>query len=316
MSLTVASERSSDSASPAGPTEISRLVSELRQNGIVVLPNLVSSEQLADMQRGFRARLQSMRCNDIDGYEKELFRHVVQDVLAVAQGFVDLAIHHIVKGVLTEYLGNSYVLAEAKGWRSLPTTRDFHGWHGDAWYDEAAADGMPLEVKLAFYLTDVRSGAFNYIKGSHRQHHPRLVSNSEAAELAASGVIEQSGTAGTAFLFDTSGTHRQGVPILEPREAVFYNFHDPSVQLQQEVIDYYRYHPLILNAAFLGNLSDEDERILGFGDKRRYQPAHKRSEGHRVLHRGFTHAYGVTLRAKNLSERIQGVLRRVMRRRG
>ena len=78
------------------------------------------------------------------------------------------------------------------------------------------------------------------------------------------------GPAGSAFLFDTSGTHRQGVPMLEPRQAVFYNYHDPDVPLQQEDIDYYRYHPLLLNAAFLGGLSPEDQRILGFGNKTNY----------------------------------------------
>ena len=38
---------------------------------------------------------------------------------------------------------------------------------------------IPKEVKLAIYLTEVRSGGFNYIKGSHRKQHPRLVKNSE-----------------------------------------------------------------------------------------------------------------------------------------
>lgn len=296
---------------------VDQLVAELRHNGIVALPDLVAPEHLKEMQVAFRARLRRMRCNDLDGYEKEMYRHVIQDVLTVAQGFVDIALHPIVKRVLTEYLGDTFVLAEAKGWRSLPTTRDFHGWHGDAWYDEGAVEGMrmPLEVKLAYYLTDVQSGAFNYIKGTHRKHHPRLVTNTEVQELASSGLVEQKGRAGTAFLFDTSGTHRQGVPVLEPREAVFYNFHDPAVKLQPEIVDYYRYHPLVLNAAFLGNLSCEDQRILGFGDKRRYQPAHERADSHPILTRGFTRAYDTVLRVQKLRERIHARMRRVLSRR-
>lgn len=297
---------------------VEQLVAELRQNGIVTLPDLVAPERLKEMQTAFRARLRRMRCNDLEGYEKELYRHVIQDALTVAQGFVDIALHPILKRVLTEYLGDAFVLAEAKGWRSLPTTRDFHGWHGDAWYDEGAVQGtaMPLEVKLAFYLTDVQSGAFNYIPRSHRKHHPRLVPNTEAQALASTGLVEQKGRAGTAFLFDTSGTHRQGVPILEPREAVFYNFHDPTVKLQPEIWEYYRYHPLLLNAAFLGDLSREDQRILGFGDKRRYQPAHERSDSHPILHRGFTRAYDATLRVQNFKDRLQAGMRRVLHRRG
>ena len=76
-------------------------------------------------------------------------------------------------------------------------------------------------MKLAFYLTDVRTGAFNFIKGSHQQQHPRLVKNHEVKDFEASRFVELTGPAGTAFLFDTSGIHRQGVPMLEPRQAVF-----------------------------------------------------------------------------------------------
>ena len=42
--------------------------------------------------------------------------------------------------------------------------------------------------------------------------------------------------------------------------------------------------------------------------------AEARAETHAVLHRGFTSAYGITLRSQNLKERMQGVLRRVLRR--
>jgi hypothetical protein len=314
-SLNVATDHANGFASLVGSSDVDRLLAELVENGVVVLPPLVSPDALRDMQQAFRARLNRMRCNNIDGFEKELYRHVVQDVLAVAQGFVDIGIHPIIKEVLRRYLGD-FSLVEAKGWRSLPTNRDFHGWHGDAWYDEAKAPEMPKEVKLAFYLTDVESGAFNYVKGSHRKTHPRLVNNQEVADVPSSQIQKLIGPAGTAFLFDTSGVHRQGVPILEAREAVFYNYHDPRVQLQPEIVDYYRYHPLILNAAFLGNLSVDDQRILGFGDKLRYQLEPKRIESHPVLHGLFSNVYDATLRVQDLSERIRARLRRLGRRGG
>jgi|ERR1051325_9133606 hypothetical protein len=290
------------------------LAKQLKKDGLVRLPPLVDAERLKAMQSGFRARLGAMRCNNIDGYEKELHRHVVQDVLTVDQGFVDIGLHPIVKGVLQRYLSESYALVETKGWRSLPTKRDFHGWHGDMWYDENANADMPYEVKLAFYLTDVTSGAFNYIKGTHRLNHPRLVRNAEVSKYSTSDVDVLTGSAGTAFLFDTSGIHRQSVPILEEREAVFYNYHDPRVKLQTEAEDYYRYHPLILNAAFLGNLSEEDERILGFGNKVRYQPQPARQNAHPRLHNAISYGYRLTLRIEDLQERVRARLQRLMTR--
>jgi len=258
---------------------VSDLVLMLERDGVVRLPPLLSASQLRSMQEAFAVRLRRMSWNDVSGYERtERFRHMVQDVLLIDQGFLDVALHPIVKQILGEYLGPSYQLVEAKGWRSLPTKRDFHGWHGDAWYDQSVAPNIPREVKLAVYLTDVHSGAFAYIKGSHRKQHPRPVSESELTESSLKRVVQMTGPAGSAILFDTSGIHRQSMPILETRQAVFLNYHDPAVPLQVEDVEYYRYHPLLLNAAFLGHLSDEDRRILGFGDKRNYRHSFERKK--------------------------------------
>src|SRR3954471_3934472 len=204
---------------------LDRLSNELETQGLVVLPDLLSPEQLAGMQKAFATRLRFVRCNNFEGYQQtEKHRHMVEDVLLLDQGFVDVALHPLVLGILDRYLGTNYELTEAKGWRSTATKQDFHGWHGDAWYEQS---GMTIhkEVKLAFYLTDVKSGAFNYVKGSHHRQHPRPVRNHEITAQDRSRIVELTNKAGTAFLFDTSGIHRQGVPMLEPRCAVFYNYH-------------------------------------------------------------------------------------------
>ena len=169
----IGSEAAAFLHSPNDP-QVDELASRLEQDGIAVLPELVSPETLRAMQQAFAARLRHLRWNNFDGYQKtEPYRHMVEDVLVLEQGFIDLVLHPLVKGVLNCYLGNQYELTEAKGWKSLPTKRDFHGWHGDAWYDQSGGETIHREVKLAIYLTDVRSGAFNFIKGSHRKHHPR-----------------------------------------------------------------------------------------------------------------------------------------------
>ncbi|HVS83782.1 MAG TPA: phytanoyl-CoA dioxygenase family protein [Pyrinomonadaceae bacterium] len=293
------------------PSEVDVLSSELETNGIVVLPNLLNSEQLGGMQKAFDARLRRMRWNNFDGYDKtERFRHMIEDVLLLDQGFLDLALHPLVKQILNRYLGADYELTEAKGWKSLPTRRDFHGWHGDAWYDQSATKEIHREIKLAMYLTDVRSGAFNFVKGSHRQQHPRLVKNDEVKDAQ---IFEVRGPAGTAFLFDTSGIHRQGVPMLETRQALFYNYHDPGVPLQQEDLITYRYHPLLLNAAFLGNLSDEDRRILGFGNKTNFVPAFERQDHPPASYQMFCAWHGADLRFQEFRERVVRKLRKTFR---
>lgn len=290
------------------------LASELETNGIVVLPILLSSEQLRGMQQAFQAHLRRVRWNNFDGYLKtERFRHMIEDVLLLDQGFLDLALHPLVKQILNRYLGPDYELTEAKGWKSLPTRRDFHGWHGDTWYDQAGATEIHKEIKLAVYLTDVRSGAFNFIKGSHRLQHPRDLKKNEVKDLDWSRLVELAGPAGTAFMFDTSAIHRQGLPMLEARQAVFFGYHDPRVRLQHEDLITYRYHPLLLNAAFLGNLSGEDRRILGFGNKINFVPAFVRHDQPPASYNAFCHAHNAGLVIRELRERIGARLRRTFR---
>ena len=257
---------------------------QLERDGLVRLPQILTPAQLQGMQQAFQTRLQRMSWNDVSGFERtEMYRHMVQDVLTLDQGFIDVALHPLVKQILLEYLGPQFQLVEAKGWRSIPTTKDFHGWHGDSWYDQSIATDIPREVKLAVYLTDVKTGAFCYIRGSHRKQHPRLIPGRELTSTPKELIVEVTGPAGSAFMFDTSGIHRQSTPVLDPRQAIFLNYHDPAVPLQREDVEYYRYHPLLLNASFLGNLTSEDQRILGFGDKRRYQHCFARRCRHPAL---------------------------------
>lgn len=292
--------------------EVEHVLSLLQQDGVAVLSGLVLPESLHAMQESFATRLQRIRWNNFEGYQKtEPYRHLVEDVLMLDQGFVDLVLHPLVKEVLNRYLGDEYELTEAKGWKSLPTKRDFHGWHGDAWYDQSVNETIHREVKLAIYLSDVRSGGLNYIKGSHQKQHPRIVKNSELSEADSEQILNLTGPAGTAILFDTSGIHRQGVPMLEERQACFFNYHDPNIALQREDVDYYRYHPLLLNAAFLGNLSGEDRRILGFGNKLNYRPAFVRAGEPSILCRLLNAGYNAEVAIKHLNSRIGMRLRRI-----
>jgi len=280
-----------------------------------MLPKLLTPEQLASMQRAFAARLQHVRFNNAEGYEiTDGYRHMVEDVLLLEQGFIDLGLHPIVKGVLRRYLGEGFALTEAKGWKSVPTRRDFHSWHADAWYEQEAGAPVYREVKLALYLTDVKSGAFNYIKGTHHLAHPRIYTNAEANGYSSDRIVQVLAPAGTALLFDTTGIHRQGTPILEPRQAVFYDYHDPHVSLQAEDVRYNRYHPLLLNAAFLGRLTEEDHRILGFGDKTQFVVGFQRKPVNPIVHRGAEIALRIAQGWGIQFERVRAFSRRIFSR--
>src|SRR5436305_91766 len=92
------------------------LVQQLEKDGIVLIPDLLTVEQLRGMQQAFTGRLARMRWNDVDGFEMtERYRHMVQDVLTLDQGFVDAALDPRVAETVREYVGANVELCEAKG---------------------------------------------------------------------------------------------------------------------------------------------------------------------------------------------------------
>src|SRR5262245_46854788 len=98
----------SEAATNAGAEE-AQILAQLEGDGLVRLPPLVDEDRLRAMQRAFQARLRRMKWNNIDGYEKtEPYRHMVEDALTLDQGFVDIALHPLVKAVLTGYLGDAF----------------------------------------------------------------------------------------------------------------------------------------------------------------------------------------------------------------
>ena len=296
----------------AATARVNQLLVDLEHDGISLMPDFLSQAQLESVVTAFESRLRHQRWNDVDGYEKTMsYRHMVNDILAVDQGFVDAALHPGVAEALREYLGHDYELVEAKGWKSLPTKRDFHGWHGDAWYDQDKVASIPREVKLGIYLTDVNSGFFEYVRGSHRKQAPRQFRSGELA-IDPAQVVQARGRAGSAFLFDTTGIHRQSVPILERRYAVFFNYHSPSIPLQKEDVEYYRYHPLLLNAALLGDLSAEQRRVLGFGNKRNYIHAYVAKERYPKLHRAYEATFDLQIFLDGFSGRVRERLHRIV----
>lgn len=244
------------------------IAAQLERDGIAELPMLLAPAQLAGLQRAFRGVLARPSFNTWLGYEQnEKWRILVENVMALHPAAFDLALHPLVTDALRRYLGPEFALTEARGWRTIRTRRNFHGWHADAWHDPSF-QGEPREVKLAVYLSDVESGHFAYLAGTHRPRRaPRHWGPAEVAPLQH---LERAmrGKAGSCFLFDTAGVHRQTTPCLTPRDVLFFNFHDPAVPIQAEDVANARYRPMQLNAGYLPVLDAEQARILGFGRAR------------------------------------------------
>lgn len=260
------------------------ILKSLEEDGIAMLGKVVDYDALSRMQNVYTQALKKPTWNTWIGFEQnEKWRRLVENVLLYDKAFLDLPLHPDIMAILEKYIGSKYELTEARGWETVSTKRDFHGWHADAWCSPNLKP-PPREVKLACYLTDVTSGHFQYMKGTHGSEEPARMWPDREVEHMNELIIDAKGEAGTCFLFDTSGIHRQSVPVLEKRWVIMYNYHDPTTPMGDFATGYGRYRPHMLNAGFLGGLSSEQQRVLGFNracrdeafhpDERRYPATH------------------------------------------
>ncbi len=278
---------------------------ELDRDGISILKGELSSSNLLKMKIAFESQLFLPRFNTSSGYQQnEKWRFLIEDLLTLSQEFYFPIYSEDLISVIRGYIGNDFQMTEARGWKTISTTKNFHGWHNDAWYDEAYYSSPPAQLKLGVYLTDVESGEFVYVKGSHLLKYKPIHMNDRQVKDLRLPIEFVTGSAGTIFLFDTSGIHRQNTPVLKSRNAVFYNFHDPSIKLQNLDLQYNRYSPLLLNASFLKNLNKEQERILGFGDTRYYSNKWYKEYRFKKFHRLVSYSLTLLLELNHIKKSL------------
>lgn len=282
---------------------VNEVIQQLEDTGIAVIEDFLPPEVLQQMQNCFDKNLAHPRFNTWSGYQQnEKWRLLLEDLLTLSPSFLYPLYRDDLMEVCREYIGEKFQLTEARGWETIRTTRNFHGWHTDAWYDVNKCETPPPQLKLAIYLTDVKSGEFAYIEQSHKMNHGPGHWNKKQVDEMDLPINYVKGKAGTAFFFDTSGIHRQNYPVLDPRYVVFYNFHDPAFPIQDLDKSYNRYAPLILNAAFLKNLTQEQERILGFGDERYFQEDFVPIQRYPSLHKMVSMGLALRLLGQDLGQ--------------
>ena len=149
-----------------------RAIDSLNKDGIYVLGKVLPDHTLDRMRAVYERALEKPTWNTWIGFEQnEKWRRLIENVLLYDRSFLDLPLREDISMILAEYIGHEFELTEARGWETVATKRNFHGWHQDAWCRENLVP-RPREVKLACYLTDVTSGHFQYISGTHRQNGP------------------------------------------------------------------------------------------------------------------------------------------------
>jgi len=172
------------------------LAQEFHEQGFLVIPNALSSE---DMIRFNRAIDQDLEKCDDDWVKFDDSLIETPDVLSRSAEF-DFAIENpLTLGILRSLIGELITFEEFEILIRNPTvkTQDIKAWHRDATREYSRR--MEIEyVSLVYYLTDVsdKDHCLSIIPGSHC----RLV-DLKPADVPASSGFDVMGPAGTAVIF-------------------------------------------------------------------------------------------------------------------
>ncbi len=208
----------------------------LREDGVLVLPELLLPEVLAQAHAANRGLFERSRASELllspDGIK------IIEAADVSAEEFaryyflhsknypdrMDIyrAIDPHVRDILTSFYGSNYFYRDFVCYRSQPTARAYQGSY--AWH----RDNYPVGcLKVMTYLTDVLSeseGPFIYAPGTHigyrpqlGRYGPRIPREQVEGRLAVRACL---GPAGTIIIFDNNGIHRASNPARGHREAL------------------------------------------------------------------------------------------------
>ncbi|WP_318406023.1 phytanoyl-CoA dioxygenase family protein [Photobacterium leiognathi] len=238
----------------------------LKRDGVVILPECITPDELSIMQQHFCSQLMRPAFNAWQGYaQTDRRRLMVDQVLTLDRLFCQLPLMPLIHQLVVGYLDETVCLQEAKGWQSLPFSDNFHPLHRDEWYcpQYYQTQAIPRSLKLGCYLDDVDSGAFAYVKGSHQHSSQGEVGEHYHQHTDDNEITKITGKAGTLFLFDPEGLHQQSYPNLSARNALFYHFFSPSVVLSTNFTQWGRFQRLLVDTSFLSGLSEQQLAFLG-----------------------------------------------------
>lgn len=206
------------------------LAVELRETGLLMLPEILTQSEVHEMAAFLGARPDIIR-------EGPVHANIVEDI-ARAPHALRLATHPRILSLVGAYLGAAPVITDLCAWRTEPSATDDYGahiFHRDR--DDFRA------CKMFLYLSDVETedGPHIFARGSHNPSSTARILNQRGLDMSfmkpvfygpgrqiadtipaifGDHVIEITGKAGTSFLEGTYGFHR-GKPVKRKDRLLF-----------------------------------------------------------------------------------------------
>ena len=243
-------------------------LSEMRENGFVVIPDAVDRMVVADMHVNFDnlfSREQS--CGTMLGStQREETVIWIDHPLAVDKKVLRIALDESLAKLFAEYISTPIQLSYVFSYRTVvdpAITKEnqhlyyrsgsFKGWHSDA---VLLSKGYRCVVAM-LYLTDVSEGdgGLFLVRGSHRTGGKKREWSPD--EFDQNDTVEVTGKAGTMVFFDMEMIHRVGTPNNEFSRDIIRFMYSPEGGYSTDYV--------VPISFFDKDLTPEQMRILGVG---------------------------------------------------
>jgi len=223
----------------------------IRRDGFVVVPDLISKEQVAEIKASLAPWLQGERMgrNDFEGHHSER----VYALLAKAPEVATIVEHPDVLAVVDEILVPHYRLSACLAIHVHPG-ETAQGWHGDDSYVFLPRPRAMMGVSAIWAFDDFESdnGSTEVIPGSH------LWGPHDEVEAEDSRAVRVEMSAGSVLLFAGNLIHRGGAHHgTQPRLAITPQYCEPWVRQIENM-------PLAVPPELAARYSERLQAMLGY----------------------------------------------------
>lgn len=233
------------------------VVETLRRDGIVMLPDFVQPDAVAEMRRVIDEAVREGRFRRPVGSSDpaRIARLNIVDPTLYSPRFIEYALDDFLVSVANAYIGLESMISGISVYRTQPVADPPSGsflWH---------YDNTPLQVKAICYLSDVTEadGPLVFVRGTHRRRPVAPTfeeTRIEEASIPREGRVVCVGRPGTVCLVDTSGIHRARPNERRSRDVVS-TIYDPGTRARRPC-----FYNLPVPTPFLAPLRPEQRRML------------------------------------------------------
>jgi len=242
----------SQASNPERSTDNTDAVATLREQGFIVLENLLSREQVSRIRTELTPHLQKqhMGRNDFEGFKSER----VYALLAKAPSVADIIEHPSVLSIVDAFLPRNYLLSSALAINLHPgeTAQGFHIDDAPGGGPEVPKPRSPFGISTIWAFDDftVDNGATEVIPGSHRWPAGRTAQEGEAIKVLMA--------AGSVVVFAGNLTHRGGANASDStRLAITPQYCSPWMRQLENMT-------LAVPPEIAGRYSDRVQALLGY----------------------------------------------------